>query len=74
MFNLLSIASLTLREASRRRLVVTAAIATLVLVALTGFGFHALAAMHGRDGRPVDHHVVLTAASGLGFWLVGRLL
>lgn len=61
--NVLLIASLTLREASRRRLVLTAAIATVVLVALTAIGFHALATMHTREGRIVAHHDVLSAAS-----------
>ncbi len=63
--NVLLIASLTLREASRRRLVLTAAIATVVLVALTAFGFHALATMHTGSGNRIAHHDVLEASSVL---------
>jgi ABC-type transport system involved in multi-copper enzyme maturation permease subunit len=63
--NVLLIASLTLREASRRRLVLAAAIATVVLVALTALGFHALATMHTREGKPISHQDVLLASSVL---------
>lgn len=59
--NVLLIASLTLLEASRRRLVLTAAIATVVLVALTAFGFHALATMHDGRGKHIAPHDVLVA-------------
>ncbi|HEV7180328.1 MAG TPA: ABC transporter permease subunit [Candidatus Baltobacteraceae bacterium] len=61
--NVLLIASLTIRESSRRRLLVTIAAATLVLVALTAWAFHALATVHGTDGKPVDHYSILVAAS-----------
>ncbi len=63
--NVLLIASLTLREASRRRLVLMAAIATVVLVALTALGFHALATMHEASGRRIAHQDVLIATSVL---------
>ena len=63
--NVLLIASLTLREASRRRLVLTAAIAAVVLVVLTAFGFHALATIHDGSGRRIAHHDVLMASSML---------
>lgn len=61
--NVLLIASLTLREASRRRLVLTAAIATVALVALTAFGFHALATMHTGSGKRITQQDVLAASS-----------
>lgn len=63
--NVLLIASLTLREASRRRLVLTAALATVAIVALTAFGFHALATMHQGSGKRIAHQDVLVATSML---------
>lgn len=62
--NTLLIASLTLREAGRRRLVLTAAMATLAIVALTAFGFHALATMRSH-GKTIDHHTVLLASAAI---------
>ncbi|HET9031140.1 MAG TPA: ABC transporter permease subunit [Candidatus Aquilonibacter sp.] len=65
MRNLLLIASLTLREAARRRLVLAAGIVTIALVALTAFGFHSLATMHQRGGATIARHDVLVATSML---------
>ena len=63
--NALLIASLTIRESSRRRLFLTVAVVTIVLVALTAWGFHALVSYRTSDGRRVDPHDVLIAASTL---------
>jgi ABC-type transport system involved in multi-copper enzyme maturation permease subunit len=63
--NVLLIASLTLREASRRRLILTGAVATLVLVVLTAFGFHALATMHTERGKRIEPHDLLVAANAI---------
>jgi len=62
--NALLIASLVLREASRRRLLLTAFLITIALVALTGWGFHALAT--ARDhGRPISHFELMVTSSAL---------
>ena len=63
--NLLLIASLTIRESSRRRLVAAVAIVTLLLVALTAWGFHALVAYHSSDGKRIDPHDILMGTSTL---------
>jgi ABC-type transport system involved in multi-copper enzyme maturation permease subunit len=63
--NALLIASLVLREAARRRLLLTAAVITLALVALTGWGFHALSAAHDSHGRPIPHYALMVASSVL---------
>ncbi len=63
--NVLLIASLTIRESSRRKLVLTLIIVSVALVALTAWGFHALATLHTSNGKPVAHSSVLTASSQL---------
>lgn len=45
----LTIAGLTLREASRRRVMLALAVLTVVLLALSGWGFSRLAAEFGVD-------------------------
>lgn len=62
--NVLLIASLVLREASRRRLLLTVAILTIVLVALTGWGFEKLATIH-NSGRPLPHYALMIICSTL---------
>lgn len=63
--NVLLIASLTIRESSRRKLLLTLAIVSIALVALTAWGFHALATAHTPNGRPIPHQSVLLASSQL---------
>ena len=60
--NVLLIASLVLREASRRRLMLTVAVLTIVLVALTGWGFHKLATLHNGQST-VPRYEVMAATS-----------
>ena len=62
--NVLLIASLVLREASRRRLLLTVTVLTLVMVALTGWGFEKLATATNR-GQPVPHYAIMAVASTL---------
>ncbi len=62
--NVLLIASLVLREASRRKLLLTVAILTLVLVALTGWGFEKLATIH-RNGHAIPHYALMVVCSTL---------
>jgi ABC-type transport system involved in multi-copper enzyme maturation permease subunit len=62
--NALLIASLVLREASRRRLLLTVALLTLVIVALTGWGFEKLATATNH-GRPVPHFAIMAVSSTL---------
>jgi ABC-type transport system involved in multi-copper enzyme maturation permease subunit len=61
---ILSIASLTLHEMIRRRLILVAAILTVLVAILTGFGFHALATQQYR-GHPLAHVQVLGIAAQL---------
>jgi ABC-type transport system involved in multi-copper enzyme maturation permease subunit len=61
---ILSIASLTLHEMVRRRLILIAAVLTVVVALLTGFGFHALATQMYK-GHPLPHVQVLAIASQL---------
>ncbi|GAC1389920.1 MAG: hypothetical protein NVSMB31_06320 [Vulcanimicrobiaceae bacterium] len=63
--NALLIASLVLREASRRRLLLTVALLTLGLVLLTGWGFHKLATLHDGHGHAVPHVELMVASSVL---------
>jgi ABC-type transport system involved in multi-copper enzyme maturation permease subunit len=64
---ILTIARLTLREASRRKLLLAVAILTVVLAALTGFAFHKLLALPcGNTGNPHPcsaHTLTLLAAT-----------
>lgn len=61
--NSLLIASLVLREATRRRLVLTVALLTVVVVLLTGWGFHKLATFHNQSGQTIPHYALMTTAS-----------
>lgn len=61
--NSLLIASLVLREATRRRLVLTVALLTVAIVLLTGWGFHKLATFHTASGQPIPHYALMTTAS-----------
>jgi ABC-type transport system involved in multi-copper enzyme maturation permease subunit len=56
------IAMLTLHEMVRRRLIVTAVVLTVLIAALTGWGFHALAHAH-RHGHDVTHAQVLVVSA-----------
>jgi len=49
----LVVARLTIREASRRRLLLALVVLTLVVIALTAWGFQHLTALTGADGRPL---------------------
>ncbi|MDQ6929143.1 MAG: ABC transporter permease [Candidatus Eremiobacteraeota bacterium] len=62
--NVLLIASLVLREASRRRLLLTVAVLTVALVALTGWGFEKLAAIH-NGSHPLPHYALMIICSTL---------
>ena len=59
-----SIASLTLHEMVRRRLILVAAILTVLVALLTGFAFHALATKL-YHGQPLPHVQVLGIAAQL---------
>lgn len=61
---ILSIAALTLREMLRRRLILVAAVLTVAVAILTGFGFHALATQL-YHGAPLSHVRLIGIASGL---------
>ncbi|MDP9017402.1 MAG: ABC transporter permease [Candidatus Eremiobacteraeota bacterium] len=63
--NALLIASLVLREASRRRLLLTVALLTLGLVLLTGWGFHKLATLRDGHGHGIPHVELMVASSVL---------
>lgn len=49
----LTIARLTIREASRRRLLLALVLLTLVVVGLTAWGFQHLTTLTGPDGKPL---------------------
>src|ERR1700680_4712422 len=49
----LVVARLTIREAARRRLLLALVVLTLVVIALTAWGFQHLTALTGADGRPL---------------------
>lgn len=59
----LTIASLTLLEAVRRRLAITVGILTLIIVALTSWGFYKLATLAGPSGHPLSRVELLGATS-----------
>jgi ABC-type transport system involved in multi-copper enzyme maturation permease subunit len=62
--NVVLIAGLTLREASRRRLILSAGLIVLGFVALTAWGFHALATARDPQGRELPHYALM-ATSGI---------
>jgi len=59
----LLIASLVLREASRRRLVLTVAIFTLLLVAMTAWGLDRIATFRGPRGHTLSHYELMVITS-----------
>ena len=61
---LLTIARLTLFETLRRRLVLIAAVLTLVVIAMTGWGFSKLASAT-VNGAPITHDEIVSSASAL---------
>ena len=62
---MIDVVALTLKELMRRRFFAGAAIATAVLVGLTGWGFFYLSRMHTARGAPVTHLEVLTISAVL---------
>lgn len=63
---ILTIARLTLREASRRRLLITVAILTLVLIGLTSWGFSRIDTLTcGRDNSPCPPAQIKAVTAGL---------
>ncbi len=66
---LLTIAHLTLREVSRRRLMLAVAVLTVLLAVLTGWGFHKLIGV-GCQGHPCSPGEVRTGVSAMLILLV----
>jgi ABC-type Na+ efflux pump permease subunit len=62
---MIDVMALTANELSRRRFVAGAAIATAVLVAVTGWGFSYLPHLRAPNGVPVSHQHVLEMAAVL---------
>lgn len=62
---MIDIALLTLKELVRRRFVAGAAVATGILVAVTGWGFTYLTHINRAHGQPVTHLEVLTMTAVL---------
>jgi ABC-type transport system involved in multi-copper enzyme maturation permease subunit len=66
---ILTIARLTLREASRRKLLLAVAILTAALCVLTGWGFHKLTQL-GCGGTPCSHAQIRDGVSAMLILLV----
>ena len=62
---MIDVALLALKELSRRRFFAGAAIATVILVALTGWGFAYIAHLHLAHGRPITRIEGLTISAVL---------
>jgi len=59
---LLAIASLTLREAARRRVILAVGLLSLLVIGLAGWGFERLHAMSVVEGRPSPSQAAATYA------------
>lgn len=60
---MIDVAALTIRELVRRRFVVAAIAVTLLLAALTAWGFSHVIQMHSRGGRQVSHLEILAVSA-----------
>ena len=65
-----TIARLTIWEASRRKLLIALMILTGIVMVLSGWGFHELTLVHNRDGTPIGTAELRTVAFGLLDFLV----
>jgi ABC-type transport system involved in multi-copper enzyme maturation permease subunit len=63
MINVLLVASLVLREASRRRLLLAVALFSFVLIALTAWGLSRLATYHNANGNAMSHYELIVTTS-----------
>ena len=63
--NVLAIASITVREVVRRRLVVALLVLTVAAIAFTGWGFSRLPGIHNRDGSLISAADVIVVSSQL---------
>lgn len=61
----LVVARLTVKEASRRRLLLALVILTLIVVGFSGWGFNKITTVTGRGGQPLDHAEVQVITSQL---------
>jgi ABC-type transport system involved in multi-copper enzyme maturation permease subunit len=61
----LTIARLTIREASRRRLLLALVVLTLVVIGLTGWGFQRITTFTDRSGKPISDVQVKLISSQL---------
>jgi ABC-type transport system involved in multi-copper enzyme maturation permease subunit len=59
----LTIARLTIREASRRRLLLALAVLTVIVIGLTGWGFQHLTTLTMADGTPIPASELRLATS-----------
>ncbi len=59
----LTIARLTIREASRRKLLLALAILTIIVIGLTGWGFQHLTTLTNSDGTPIPASELRLATS-----------
>jgi len=62
---ILVIARLTVQEASRRRLLAALVILTLIVVAISAWGFEKITTVTGSNGRPLQHDQVQLITSQL---------
>jgi ABC-type transport system involved in multi-copper enzyme maturation permease subunit len=59
------IARLTVKEASRRRLLLALVVLTLIVVGFSAWGFNKITTVTGRNGQPLDHAAVQVITSQL---------
>lgn len=67
--HVLTIAGLTLLEVVRRRLAITVGLLTIVVIALTTWGFYKLTTLPGPNGHPLTRVEVLGATSFLTIFI-----
>src|SRR6516162_10122686 len=60
---MIAIAAFTVRQLIRQRFVIAAVLVTVVLAALTDWGFYALRNAHGPNGRPISQLELKATAS-----------
>ena len=60
---MIDVALLTVKELVRRRFIIAAIAVTLLLTALTAWGFSHLVTLHNKGGRPVSHLEILAVSA-----------